>query len=125
MIKNQVQLIGNLGKDPEVKYTDSGKCICKFSLAVKGFKEDQTDWFDVTFFDKKAEVAGKYLKKGHKVIIQGYIRIEKWEKDGKPNTKWSIVGQELEFLTSKKEADASAEGPDVKENPENEEDPPF
>ena len=83
--------IGNLGRDPEMRYTASGEAICNFSIACTenwkdkqtGEKKEMTEWVRISFFGKLAEIAGQYLKKGSQVYIEGSLRTRKWtDKDG-------------------------------------------
>ena len=83
---NKVILIGNLGKDPEVKYTHSGTAVAKFTLATNdrfkdkdGNWQDRTEWHNITAWARTAEVAGEYLKKGSKVYIEGSLRTHSWD----------------------------------------------
>jgi single-strand DNA-binding protein len=81
---NKVVLIGNLVRDPELKYLDSGKAVCNFTLAVKDrFNKDKTDFIDCTAWGKTAEISGEYLKKGNKVAVAGSLSTRSYEnKDG-------------------------------------------
>ena len=110
---NKVILIGNLTRDPEVTESASGVSICRFAIAVSrdyatnGNRE--TDYFNITTFNKTAENCGKYLKKGNKVAVYGAIQNSSYEdKDGIKRTSTSIVANEVEFLTPK-----SASGEDM------------
>ena len=84
---NMVQLIGNLGGDPETKDLNNGGELCKFSLATSekwkrdGEKQERTDWHKVVVFGKLAEICSEYLEKGHKVYIQGQLRTRTWDDD--------------------------------------------
>ena len=78
---NKVQLIGNLGRDPEMKYAPGGQAVTQFSIAVaRNSKKDgeQTDWFKVICWDKLAEIADQYLKKGHRVYVEGRLQIREY-----------------------------------------------
>ena len=81
---NKVVLTGNLTRDPELKYLDSGKAVCNFTLAVKDrFNKDKTDFIDCTAWNKTAEISGEYLKKGNKVAVAGSLSTRSYEnKDG-------------------------------------------
>jgi len=105
---NKVMLIGNLGKDPEVKYTPSGLQIASFSLATtdrvkKGDDwEDKTEWHNITVFGKSAEFADKYLKKGNTAYIEGRIQTQSWDDDnGVKKYKTLIIADRLQSLTKK------------------------
>jgi len=106
---NKVILIGNLGKDPEVRYLDSGVAVANFSLATtEGYKNkegervSQTEWHNVVLWRGLAEVAEKWLKKGSSVYIEGKIRTRKWE-DKEGNTRYSteILGDNMTMLGGK------------------------
>ena len=106
---NKVILIGNLGKDPEVKYLDSGVAVANFSLATtenyknkEGERVSQTEWHNVVLWRGLAEVAEKWLKKGSSVYIEGKIRTRKWE-DKEGNTRYSteILGDNMTMLGGK------------------------
>ncbi len=106
---NKVILIGNLGKDPEVHSTSGGKSVANFSLAtswrVKKDDEwqDQTEWHNIVAWEKLAEVAAKYAKKGSKVYIEGRLQTRSWddEKTGQTKYKTEVVANELVLLDSK------------------------
>lgn len=104
---NKVILIGNLGKDPEVRYMPSGGAVTGATLATSeswkdkqtGEKKEHTEWHNLTFFGRLAEVAGEYLKKGSKVYIEGSIRTEKWQdKEGKDRYTTKIIVNEMQML---------------------------
>lgn len=101
---NKVILIGNLGKDPEVRQVKDTS-VAQFSLATTtGFGDNKkTQWHNVTLWGKTAEVAGQYLKKGNRVCIVGEINYREYEKDGEKKFFTEIVGRELEMLTAKAE----------------------
>ncbi len=99
---NKVILIGNLGKDPEIKYTPQGKPVAKFSLATNerykdkdGNWQDRTEWHNIVLWERLAEIAGEYLKKGGKVYIEGRIRTDSWDdkQTGQKKYMTKIVGQ--------------------------------
>ena len=104
---NKVILVGNLGKDPEVKYTPQGTPIAKFSLATNerfkdkdGNWQDRTEWHNIVLWQRLAEIAGEYLKKGHKVYIEGRIRTDSWDdkQTGQKKYMTQIVGNDLVLL---------------------------
>jgi single-strand DNA-binding protein len=117
---NKAILVGNLGKDPELRFTQNGKATCRFSLATsekwtdaQGQKQEQTEWHNIVVWEKQAEACGQYLAKGSKVLVEGKIRTRKWEQDGQ--TKWmtEIIAQHVEFLSRAGErASAPAGGGD-------------
>ena len=104
---NKVILIGNLGRDPEVRYTPSGAAVCNISLATtrnwkdknSGDKVEETEWHRVVFYDRLAEIAGEYLKKGRPVYVEGRLKTRKWQdKDGKDNYTTEIVAEQMQLL---------------------------
>ncbi len=98
---NKVTILGNLGKDPESKSTDSGLNICRFSVAVteKIKDNEHTEWFDITAFGKLAEIAGRYLAKGKQVYVEGRLETRKYEdKNGQERYKTSVIAREIIFL---------------------------
>lgn len=115
---NKVMLIGNLGKDPEVKYTPSGLQIAKFTVATtdsvkKGDNwENKTEWHNIVSFGKSAEFAGKYLKKGSTVYLEGRIQTSSWDDDnGVKKYKTEIIADSVKTL-SKREASEHGSGND-------------
>lgn len=109
---NKVMLIGNLGKDPEVRHTASGMAVATFSVAtserVKNKQtnewEKKTDWHNVVLWDKLATLAGQYLTKGSTVYIEGRLQTRKWQdRDGNARYTTEVVGNSLEFLSTKGE----------------------
>jgi len=127
---NKVILIGNLGKDPEVRYLDSGVAVANFSLATtenyknkEGERVSQTEWHNVVLWRGLAEVAEKWLKKGSSVYIEGKIRTRKWE-DKEGNTRYSteILGDNMTMLGGK----PSSEGaPATTQEQDSKDDLPF
>jgi len=114
---NKVILIGNLGKDPEVRYTASGEAMCNFTLATTeswkdkstGEKKELTEWHRVSFFVKLAEICGQYLKKGSQVYVEGSLRTRKWtDKDGQERYTTEIKGAEMTMLGSRQGMGAPA-----------------
>ena len=102
---NKVIIIGNLGRDPEVRYSQAGMAICKLSVAVtERVKDgdawkDATEWFRVTLFGKTAENAGQYLNKGRQVYVEGRLKTEKYtDKDGVEKTSTEVVANVCNFL---------------------------
>lgn len=110
---NKVTIVGTLGRDPEVKFSQEGKAICTLSVATNesvknGDKwEKKTDWHSITLFGKRAETAGQYLSKGSKVAIEGKLQTRSWEKDGKKQYKTEVFVSEIEFLSSPKQQDTA------------------
>ena len=104
---NKVIIIGNLGRDPEVRYTPNGNAICNISVATtrtwkakdSGDKVEETEWHRVAFFDRLAEIAGEYLKKGSAVYVEGRLKTRKWtDKEGKENYTTEIIAEEMKML---------------------------
>ncbi|HJV36699.1 single-stranded DNA-binding protein [Geomonas sp.] len=108
---NKVMLIGNLGKDPEVRYTPSGTAVASFSLATSdkiknknGEWEEKTEWHNITLWGRTAEIAGEYLAKGRTVYIEGRLQTRKWQdKEGKDRYTTEIVGEKMQMLGGKGE----------------------
>ena len=107
---NKVILIGNLGRDPEVRYTPSGSAVCNVSLATtrnwknkdSGERQEETEWHRVVFFDRLAEIAGEYLKKGRPVYVEGRLKTRKWtDKDGVEKYTTEIVADQMQLLGSR------------------------
>jgi single-strand DNA-binding protein len=108
---NKVMLIGNLGKDPEVRYTTSGTAVASFSIATSerfknrsGEWEDKTEWHNVTLWGRLAEIAGEYLAKGKTVYIEGRLQTRKWQdRDGRDRYTTEIVADKMQMLGGKGE----------------------
>jgi single-strand DNA-binding protein len=110
---NKVILIGNLGKDPEVKYTQAGMPVAKFSLATNerykdkdGQWQDRTEWHNIVAFQRLAEIVGEYLKKGGKCFIEGSLRTSSWDdkETGQKKYKTEIIANDLVLLSGRGEA---------------------
>ncbi|MES2088731.1 MAG: single-stranded DNA-binding protein [Pseudomonadota bacterium] len=104
---NKVIIIGNLGRDPEVRYSPNGAAMCNVSLATtrswkdknSGEKVEETEWHRVVFYDRLAEIAGEYLKKGSPCYVEGRLKTRKWQdKDGKDNYTTEIVADQMQLL---------------------------
>ncbi len=102
---NTVALIGRLCGDPQLRYTPNGTAVANASLAVprRGNREE-TDWFDLTFWGKTAELAANHLTKGRQVGITGRLRQERWEKDGEKRSKVVVVVDSVTFIGNKGDA---------------------
>lgn len=106
---NKVILVGTLGKDPEVRHSQSGSALASLSVATNeswkdknGQKQERTEWHRVKFFGKLAEIAGEYLKKGGQVYIEGSLRTEKYtDKQGVEKYSTDIIGSEMQMLGGK------------------------
>lgn len=109
---NKVILVGNLGGDPEMKFTSSGKGVCSFSLATQGMGKDApADWHKVEAWEKTAEFISKYFSKGSKMVLEGRIKYETYEKDGEKRYATKIIADRVEFAGDKKAGgDDTAEG---------------
>ena len=127
MALNTVNIMGNLTRDPELKYIPSGKSVCNLSIAnnrvytSNGQKVTEVSYFDVEVWGAVAENCAKYLAKGRGVIVEGRLRQDRWEKDGKTQSRVKISANNIHFLPFKRddasgsapaaEADAPAEAP--------------
>jgi single-strand DNA-binding protein len=107
---NKVILVGNCGQDPETKYLPSGNAVTNISVATSeswkdkqsGQQQERTEWHRVVFFNRLAEIAGEYLKKGSKVYVEGSLRTRKWQdKSGNDRYTTEIVGNEMQMLDSR------------------------
>src|SRR5690606_29957490 len=107
---NKIILVGNLGKDPETRYMPSGGAVTNATLATSeswkdkqtGQQQERTEWHRVVFFNKLAEIAGEYLKKGSKVYIEGSLRTRKWQaQDGSDRYTTEIVASVMQMLDSR------------------------
>ena len=107
---NKVIIVGNLGRDPEVRYTPNGSAVCNVSVATtrswknkeSGDKTEETEWHRVVFYDKLAEIAGEYLKKGRSVYVEGRLKTRKWQdKDGVEKYTTEIVATDMQMLGSR------------------------
>ena len=103
---NKAILVGNLGKDPEVRYLPEGGAVCNFSIATTetwkdkaGEKQEKTEWHRISMFGKLAEIAGEYLKKGSSVYVEGRIQTRKWQnKEGQDQYTTEIVADRMQML---------------------------
>jgi single-strand DNA-binding protein len=107
---NKVILIGNLGSDPELRYTPSGSAVANVNLAttetwrdkVSGELQDRTEWHRIVFFNRLAEIVGEYLRKGSKVYVEGSLRTRKWQdKNGVERHTTEIIANEMHILDSR------------------------
>ncbi len=112
---NKVILVGNLGRDPEVRFMPNGEAVCNFSIATtenwkdkSGVKQEKTEWHNIVMYRKLAEIAGEYLKKGRPVYIEGRLQTRKWEKDGVTRYTTEIIGDNMQMLGSKSDASGGA-----------------
>ena len=107
---NKVILVGNLGRDPETRYSTSGAAICNITVATSrqwkdkasGEKKEETEWHRVVFYDRLAEIAGEYLKKGRPVYVEGRLKTRKWQdKEGQDRYTTEIIAEEMQLLGSR------------------------
>lgn len=109
MSLNSVQIMGNLTKDPELKYIASGKAVCNLSVAnnrvytSNGQKTTEVSYFDVEVWGVVAENCAKYLAKGRGIIVEGRLRQDRWEKDGKTQSRVRISANNIHFLPAKRD----------------------
>ncbi len=104
---NQVILMGNLTRDPELRTTPSGQSVCSFSLAVNrswqgqdGTQQDAVDYFDVTAWGKLGELVNQYMSKGRRCLVQGRLSQRSWEQEGQKRSKVEVVANDVTFLDS-------------------------
>ena len=103
---NKVILIGNLGRDPETRYSQGGNAVTNFSVATtenwrdkqSGEQQERTEWHNIVCFARLAEIAGEYLKKGSKVYIEGSLRTSSWEQDGQKKYRTEVMAREMQML---------------------------
>ncbi|MBU6199796.1 MAG: single-stranded DNA-binding protein [Xanthomonadaceae bacterium] len=115
---NKVILVGNLGADPETRYTPSGTAITSIRIATSeswkdkqtGEAQERTEWHRVEFFGRLAEIAGEYLKKGKQVYIEGRLRTDEYEKDGVKRWSTKIIADEMQMLGGREGGGAEAGG---------------
>lgn len=116
MSVNKVILIGRLGKDPETRYMPNGEAVTNAALATSenwkdksGEKQEKTEWHNLVFYRRLAEIAGEYLKKGSQVYIEGKLQTRKWEKDGVTRYTTEIIVNEMTMLGGKSSGGGSFE----------------
>ncbi|WP_396268963.1 single-stranded DNA-binding protein [Ideonella sp.] len=104
---NKVIILGNLGRDPEVRYTPNGAAVCNLRIATtrnwksrdSGERQEETEWHSVVLYDRQAEIAGEYLKKGRPVYIEGRLKTRKWQdKEGQDRYTTEIVADSMQLL---------------------------
>lgn len=103
---NKITLVGNLGRDPELRYTPQGDAVCSFTMATneKRQGENVSTWFKVTLWRKTAEAAAKYLEKGKSVYIEGRLSVEEWsDRDGKERYTLAVNATDMQFIGSRAE----------------------
>ncbi|MCU1288411.1 MAG: single-stranded DNA-binding protein [Acidobacteria bacterium] len=105
---NKIIIVGNLGRDPELRYTPQGTAVCNFSVATNEKKKDKggemqdvTTWFRVTLWNKQAETASKYLTKGSPIYVEGRLRVEEWnDRDGKTRYTLEVHATDMQFIST-------------------------
>ena len=119
---NKVIIVGNLGKDPEVRYAPSGSAICSITVATSrqwkdktsGERQEETEWHRITFFDRMAEIAGEYLKKGRSVYVEGRLKTRKYtDKDGVEKYATDIIATEMQLLGGRETGAGGGGGGDM------------
>ena len=101
---NVVNIIGRLGRDPELRYTQSGKAVCNLRLAVNDGKDREAVWLDVVCWDKTAELVGQYKHKGDEIAVEGRLQVREYEdKDGNKRKATEIVANRVHFIGPKSE----------------------
>ena len=103
---NKVILVGNLGRDPEVRHMPNGEAVCNFSIATtdswkdkSGNKQEKTEWHNIVMYRKLAEIAGEYLKKGRPVYVEGRLQTRKWQtKEGQDRYTTEIIADQMQML---------------------------
>ena len=106
---NKVIIVGNLGRDPETRYLPSGGAVTNVSVATSkswrdrasGEQKDRTEWHRVVFFNRLAEIASEYLKRGSKIYLEGELRTREWEREGQKHYTTEIVANEMQMLDSR------------------------
>lgn len=121
---NKVMIIGNLGRDPEMRYTPSGKPVTTFSVATSrswntadGEKHEETEWFNIVAWSSLAEICKQYLTKGQQVYIEGRLQTRHWDdQEGNKHTSVEIVANEMIMLSERRESgDGSSDSEDMEE----------
>lgn len=113
---NKITVVGNLGRDPELRYTPQGTAVCNFSMATNekkrdksGEMQDTTTWFRITLWGKQAETASKYLTKGSPVYIEGRLRVEEWsDRDGKNRYTLDVHATDMQFIGNRNDEMSSS-----------------
>ena len=114
---NKIILVGNLGRDPELRYTPQGTAVCSFTMATNERRRDKSGefqnvatWFKVTLWGNQAETASKYLTKGRPIYIEGRLRIEEWtDRDGNNRQTLEVNASDMQFIGSRNEGEGGGE----------------
>ncbi|MCB2179772.1 single-stranded DNA-binding protein [bacterium] len=123
---NKVMIIGHLGRDPEMRYTPSGRPVTNFNVATSrswntsdGERRTETEWFNIVAWGNLAEICNQYLKKGQQVYIEGRLQTRKWEdEDGNRRSSVEVVAKEMVMLGTRKrsDSDSAADSEDLDDN---------
>lgn len=118
---NKVILVGNIGRDPEVRYSPDGAAICNVSLATtsqwkdksSGERREETEWHRVVFYNRLAEIAGEYLRKGRSIYVEGRIKTRKWQdkETGQDRYSTEIIGEQMQMLGGRDDDGGQREAP--------------
>ncbi|MFM8496900.1 MAG: single-stranded DNA-binding protein [Planctomycetia bacterium] len=121
---NRVVLLGNVTRDPELRYISNGTAVTDIGLAVNDRRKtatgewvEETTFVDVTLWGRTAEIAGEYVTKGSPLLIEGRLKLDTWEKDGKKNSKLRVVGEKMQLLGSRSGGGGGGDGPRGKARP--------
>jgi len=116
---NRVLLIGNLTRDPELRYTPKGTPVADIGVAVNrvsksedGTKHEEVTFVDVTFWSRQAEIAGQYLRKGSSVFIEGRLHLDTWEQNGQKRSRLRVIGENLQLLGKRLDAGSASTMPE-------------
>lgn len=114
MTLNRLTIIGNVGQDPELKYTQAGSALLNFSVAVtekwkdkSGERKERTEWFRCTVWGKRAEALANIIRKGMQLCVEGRMQSQEWEKDGAKRTSWTVNADNIVLLGGGKRAEVS------------------
>jgi single-strand DNA-binding protein len=115
---NKITIVGNLGRDPELRYTPQGNAVCNFSVATNekrrdknGEMQDITTWFRITLWGKQAENASKYLTKGSPIYVEGRLKVEEWtDRDGKGRYTLEVSATDMQFISAGARGDEMSGG---------------
>lgn len=122
---NKCIIVGNVGQDPETKFTQSGAAVANISVATSeswkdkntGHQVEKTEWHKIVFFNRLAEIVGEYVKKGSKIYVEGSLRTRKWQdQNGQDRYTTEIVASEMQMLDSRAESSGGAAGSQPSEN---------
>lgn len=114
---NRVILVGNITRDPDLRYTPSGMPVCDITLAVNDRRRtpegewiEDTTFIDVTLWAKQAETCNQYLSKGSSVLIEGRLKLDQWEQEGQKRSKMRVVGEKMQMLGSRNQNQGGGQG---------------